>query len=276
MSALQTALMLAMLQQQEAQRNAQASLESGKTSALSELGKGYETARGDIQSSVQPQLGALSSGYSDAQSMLDPYYKTGVDANNTISGALGMGGNSGRSAAQAAFSASPGYQWMRDQASDNALRRASVFGGLGGNQAAELATLGANLANQEYGSWFDRLNAVANRGYNAATGKADLSTGLGANTANVYGTTGARLADLATGYGNNSAGIYTGTAANKANAAMQGSNLATSTLMNAGNTQAQMDYSRSQVLPTLAAGGLGALGGIGSGMAYGGTGLFRR
>lgn len=282
MSATNTAMLLSILGQQQAQQQAQRAIESGKTGALSKLGEGYTTARGDISGSMQPQLDALRTGYNTARddvtrgmAAYDPFYSSGTAANSMLSGALGLGGADGSSAARAAFQTSPGFEYMRDSASDNALRKASAVGGIGGNQIAELGRIGTNLANQEYGSWLDRLSGLSNTGMNAAgarmqgaTNLGNLANSFGANNANVIGQTGARLADLASGFGSNQANVYTGSAANQANTAMSGANAITSTLMNAAGTQDQMDWQRRQVPMTLAAGALGALGGIGSGMAY--------
>lgn len=285
MSATNAAMMMAMIQQQQAQQAAQRAIEDGKTGALSKLGEGYATSRGDISGSVQPQLDALNRGYTTARedisrgmSGFDPFYASGTAANSMLSGALGLGGAAGSDAARAAFQTSPGYEYMRDSASDNALRKASAVGGMGGNQIAELGRIGTRLANQEWGSYLDRLSGMSNTGINAAgarmqgfTNLGNLATGQGANTANVYGQTGARLADLASNYGSNQANVYTGAASNQANTAMSGANLATNTLMSAANTQDQMDWQRRQTPMMLAGGALGALGGIGTGMAYRGA-----
>lgn len=121
----------------------------------------------------------------------DPYLKTGGGASTTLGNALGINGASGNAAATNAFQAGPGYQFAMDQGTQAALRGASAGGSLtSGNTLTALAQFGQGLANQEYGSWLDRLSGAAGQGLAAAGGQGGALGGL----ADLYqGTAGDRL-----------------------------------------------------------------------------------
>lgn len=121
----------------------------------------------------------------------DPYLSTGGGASKLLGDALGVNGASGTQAAQGAFQAGPGYQFALDQGNQAALRAASAGGNLAsGNTLTALTQFGQGLANQEYGSWLDRLSGAANQGLSAASGQGGALGGL----ADLYqGTAGDRL-----------------------------------------------------------------------------------
>lgn len=111
----------------------------------------------------------------------NPWADTGRNANTMYSNALGLGGEAGNEAATGAFQAGPGYQFAMDQGTKAALRGASAGGLLAsGNTLTALTQYGQGLADQEYGSWLDRLNGMSQtglqavgqqqQGYNAAAG----------------------------------------------------------------------------------------------------------
>lgn len=262
---------MALMQQMQAQQQAQQALQQGQANSIAALGSayntgtgevkaavpkqtgalqtGYDTATGAIQGGLQGSLGALGQGYNTAGADLgtgyntarsdiaggvaafDPYYQTGTQANTAYANALGLNGPQGNSETVAAFQASPAYQWMVDQASNNAMRRAGAMGMLGsGNTADALTRLGSNLANQEYGNYLSRLQGLAGQGmqaagarYQGAADQANLANAYGQNTANLatdygrgqanaYDAYGTRGADLATGLGTNLANVYGGSA----------------------------------------------------------------
>ena len=86
-----------------------------------------------------------------------------------------------------------------------------------GNTLDAITRLGSNLANQEYGSWLDRLSGQAGQGLQAATGISGNNAAAGTYDYGA-GSTGATLSQqLGTALGNNavnqgtqSAGIYGG------------------------------------------------------------------
>lgn len=127
----------------------------------------------------------------EAGALYDPYLGSGVQANGMYSNALGLNGVAGSDAARSAFRAGPGYDFQVDEAMRGAERAASAGGMLAsGNLMAEMLARGQSLADQEYGSWMDRLANQAGQGLHAAGGK----TGTLGSLANLYqSTTGQRL-----------------------------------------------------------------------------------
>ncbi|NKJ03475.1 hypothetical protein [Rhizobium sp. SG741] len=126
-----------------------------------------------------------------ASSNYDPYLAAGKSATNMYSDALGLNGADGNAAATGAFQAGPGYQFSLDQGTQAALRGASAAGMLNsGNTLTALSQFGTGLANQEYGSWLDRLNGLSGQGLTAANGASGV---LGNKAALYQGTADDRL-----------------------------------------------------------------------------------
>lgn len=141
--------------------------------------------------------------------------------------ALGVNGQEGNARATGAFQAGPGYQWAVNQALDQTNRAANRNGMLvSGNTLAALSDRSQNMANQEYGSWVDRLRGFTNPELLAATGQSDAYTRM----APVYTGTANSIANLGTNTANNIVGLGTNTMnginqqnTQAANAEMQGS-----------------------------------------------------
>lgn len=102
-----------------------------------------------------------------------PYAASGAAANTMYDNAIGLNGADGNAAAVSAFQAGPGYDFAVDSATKAALRGASAGGMLAsGNTLTALSKLGGDFANQEYGSWLDRLAGRTTQGLQAAGGAA--------------------------------------------------------------------------------------------------------
>jgi hypothetical protein len=94
---------------------------------------------------------------------------------NMYLNSLGLNGQAGNDAARSAFQTGPGYDFAKQQALEASTRGAAARSGgaVGGNQLTALATLGNNLANQEYGGWQNRLQGLGQQqllAQNAASG----------------------------------------------------------------------------------------------------------
>lgn len=160
-------------------------LDAGKATrkAAKENIKSFENYR-DIGNTI------INDGQNESRAALDqaiaaysPYAQSGQAANTMYSNALGLNGADGNTAATSAFQAGPGYQFALDQGTQAALRGASAGGMLNsGNTLTALAGFGQGLANQEYGSWLDRLQGQSAQGLQAASGQAQ---GYG-NMSNIF------------------------------------------------------------------------------------------
>lgn len=140
---------------------------AGKNKALI---TGFRTAGNNIiNTGEKKSAGALNRAISGYQ----PYVDAGADATGMYSDALGLNGADGNAAATDAFRTGPGYTFAFDQGTNAALRGASAAGMLNsGNTLTELAKFGQGLADQEYGSWLDRLSGLSSQGLTATSGQA--------------------------------------------------------------------------------------------------------
>ena len=130
--------------------------------------------------------------------------------------ALGVNGPEGNTRATTAFQAGPGYQYAVDQALEGINRKGAATGMLAsGNTLAALSDRAGNMANQEYGSWVDRLKSYVTPELAATTGQA----GAEAGKVPVYQGTAGSIAGLGTNTTNSIADQNT----QAANAEMAGS-----------------------------------------------------
>lgn len=211
----------------EAYKGANTALQQGYDQSRSDVTSGTDQARSDISSgtsqaqsyltdALSSQLRAYQSGADNAinalnqsDSLWQPYYDNGTSASNMLTNALGLNGSDGNTAAQNAFTTSPGYEWQVNQSLDSATRKANATGmAASGNMQAELATIASGLANQEWSNWLSNLSSQQSVGTNAAaaltannTNKADVYSTLGELSGNAYSTTGTKQANLAADQG---------------------------------------------------------------------------
>lgn len=131
--------------QKSAAKQNKAAYEGLKTEGLGYLDTGYGGANNYLT-----QVGDLYSGLSGL----------GQQQGSMYANALGLNGAEGNAAALGAFQTGPGYQFALDQGLQALERRASAQGRLQSGQTG-LDTIGyaQGLANQEYGSWLDRLGS---------------------------------------------------------------------------------------------------------------------
>lgn len=170
--------------------------------------------------------------------------------------ALGVNGADGNARATSAFQASPGYQWNVDQSLDGINRKAAALGiAAGGNTLAALSDRAGNMANQEYGSWLDRLNGYVSPELQATSGQASAI----ASKSPVYTSTAKNIADLGT---TTTSGL-TSQNTQAANAASQGS----SNLWGLGLNLAKLGTSALSGGTSL----LGSSGGTAGTFSYGGS-----
>ncbi|MBO9100340.1 MULTISPECIES: hypothetical protein [unclassified Rhizobium] len=126
------------------------------------------TGNSIIDTGEQKSTDAINAGIAGYQ----PYADAGTKALGTYTDALGLNGDAGNAAATAAFHTSPGYDFAMDQGTTAALRGASAAGMLNsGNTLTALTKFGQGTADQEYGSWLDRLSSLQGEGLTAAGGQ---------------------------------------------------------------------------------------------------------
>lgn len=132
--------------------------------------------------------GQSAGALNEAADNYNPYLQTGAAATGMYGNALGLNGASGNAAATGAFQEGPGYGFALEQGTNAALRGASAAGMLNsGNTLTALTGFGQGLANQEYGSWLDRLSGASAQGLSAANGAAGVQGGLASLYQNTAG-----------------------------------------------------------------------------------------
>ena len=137
-----------------------------------------------IKSGQSQANAAIQQGITTATNQLSPWTTTGVPANAQESNLLGLNGQPAADAAMSTFQSSPGYQYQVQQGLRGVDASAASQGILrsGATIKAE-ETLGSNLANQDFGNYWNRLQQLSGNGLTAASGIANAATGGAANIA---------------------------------------------------------------------------------------------
>lgn len=172
----------------------------GRDASLGEIDRGLSSGLSNLEAGYGAARGAATQGIGN----FDAWVSSGKAANQAQSDFLGLNGAAASGAQQTALDNwrnGTGYTDMLDQTTDAALRKASVVGGLGGNQIAELGNIGARLANQTSQQYFGNLDSLSGRGLTAAQ-----------NQQQGYNT----LANLEAQYGKDQASLNTNAAGARA------------------------------------------------------------
>jgi len=155
-----------------------------------------------------------------------PYADSGGLATAAMNYELGL---AGRPEGYSGFNETPGYEFMRDEATRAVDGSAAARGGLfSGATLAELNRVGTGLADQEYDQYVNRLEGTRGMGMSAAGSIADAWGNYGANALNIqntYGQTaqnvnnqfGLNRQNIINGYGNAAQGINSQFGANRQN-----------------------------------------------------------
>jgi hypothetical protein len=196
------------------------------------LSGGYNAATG--------YLGEALGAYSPLSALANQYGQ----GTTMYLNALGLNGQGGNDAANAAFQNNPGYQSGLQAGLDAINRRRASAGMLNsGNADQDAQTFGQNLQNQQYNNWLTNLSGLNNNALQATTGAATGQAG-------VYGG----LGSLATQNAQDEIGLLGNT---------------TSGLTNANNLQAQGEAAGAKNLLGLGTSLLGL--GTGGGGTVGGS-----
>jgi hypothetical protein len=186
--------------------------------AQTNLGTGYGAATGAINQGAGSALDYLGQGNTAAQGTLqanggayqpltDLAGRYGQGA-GLYADALGINGAGGNQRATGAFQAGPGYEFALNQGIDAVNRRANAGGMLqGGNANRSAIDYATGLANKEYGGWLDRLSGYNNLELGATQGAAAGNQANNLAIAGLQNTGGQNKAQIATGQAGNLADI---------------------------------------------------------------------
>jgi hypothetical protein len=134
------------------------------------------------------QSGAIKHGQDQADARLAPYADAGMQAVGQQGDLLGLHGQDAADTAFGTFRASPGYQYQMTEGLRAVDSGAAAKGMLrsGATLKAE-QTLGNNLADTDFGTYYSRLNSLATIGGNAAAGQATVDTNAAGAQAGIAG-----------------------------------------------------------------------------------------
>lgn len=146
-----------------------------------------------------------AANYTHDQGNYQPFIGAGQNALSGMSDLTGLNGADASAAALGRFQTSPGYGFAMQQGLQAVDHGAAANGMLrSGEILRSEMTLGQNLANQEFGNYFNRLSGIAGMGLQGASlGNQSTSTYDGLLTG-----TGGQQANTANQAGLNQASIY--------------------------------------------------------------------
>ena len=133
---------------------------------------------GAISAGQQQANGLSEATKTEARAGFKPFIGTGTNALTSYADVLGQNGPDAAARGMSQFTASPGYQYQLDQGLKAVDHGAAARGILrsGATLQAE-QTLGANLANQDFGSYLGRLNGLAGIGFDGTRSLQDILSG---------------------------------------------------------------------------------------------------
>ena len=213
-------------------------IESSAITARDDLTSGRDLSNAEYQRALAQATGTMNTAYTDgrrdfatAQEYYDQFANSGNRAFQQMADYTGASGVDAQQAAYDAYRASPGQNYLVQQAEQASLRNAAATGGLGGGRVQqELQTQAMGLAQQDFANSFDRLGRIADVGQQATSAQSGIQQQMGANTINQ----GNNLANLQTQSGAAIAGNQFGSGINMANVASTAGNNAANSIMNTG------------------------------------------
>lgn len=144
----------------------------------------------------------ITEGRDTALGEFDPYVEAAAPAAGLYSDAIGLNGTAGNARAVDAFQTGPGYDFRMDEGM-KALQRLNASRGRldSGNTMIDAMGFAGGLADQEYGTWLDRLSRQQDFGAAIAGQRADIRTAAGADLGDLAEASGTRRAAVKTGLG---------------------------------------------------------------------------
>ena len=184
---------------EEANRVAGINVNQGYDTALGALDTGQQAlesgygAAKDTKERISGQMGDVAQQGFDAQSdMWTPWTVPGLNAYQNMDTLLND--PNGYNTILQKYQSSPQFQFQLKQATDAVQRSAAATGNrLGGAQLAALSGRANDVANQSFNGWLDRLQQMAQTGFNAQTNLSQAQNNLttGRTNALQYGDTSA-------------------------------------------------------------------------------------
>lgn len=166
------------------------------------LKKNYAQALNQISNAEGRATGAITEGRDSSLAEFQPYADAAAPAAGMYSDAIGLNGAGGNAKAVSAFQTGPGYDFAMEQGLTALDRRAASRGMLAsGNNSIDTINYSQGLANQEYGSWLDRLRGQQEFGAGIAGARAGIISNAATDIGDLNEASGTRRAAIKTGLG---------------------------------------------------------------------------
>lgn len=150
---------------------------AGSAYASSQSKKAAKGQAAATENATQAQLNM----YNQTRDDLSPYTQAGVNATNSLSGLLGLNGES----STAALQQDPSYQFRLNQGLDSVQSSAAGQGSLlSGATLKALNNYASDYASAEYGNAYNRLLGASQLGENAAAQVGNTGTSVAQSVAN--------------------------------------------------------------------------------------------
>ena len=250
-------------------------IQGAQSDAIGYLGQGMQDAIGYQREMLPQALAYQDQGLSEAigyqreardqvRSDFQPYMGAGTQALGGMTDAAGLNGVEGRNRAVGAFQTSPGYEFQVKEGM-RATTAAANAQGLS-NPGATLKAFqarGQELANADFGQYYNRLAGLAQMGM-AATGQVGNATMGAANAMGGYTMNAANAKTGATmGSANAMGGYSMSGASGMAGASMSGANSMAALLGGQGQTAASLASANANIQGNMIQGvGNAAMGGL--------------
>lgn len=152
------------------------------------------------QQAADKDLALRTRMYDETVARSEPFYQSGVGANNALNYELGLGD---KPEGYGGFQASEGYKFALDQGTGAIDRGAAARGGVfSGNTLKAQTGYATGLAQQDYGNFYNRLAGQANAGQNAAALQANAGQNYAQGASNALSGAANAQAAGAIGVGN--------------------------------------------------------------------------
>lgn len=205
-----------------AQRNAAQQLRSTGVDTSNIISKGFQEALREIDIGAAGARQDIQTGVGRALAPLQPLQETGLQAQQRAAALSGGLGPEAQQQAISEFQASPGQQFLLEEAERASVRNAAATGGLGGgNIRRELQRQAIGFASQGLQQQIQNQLALGQTGIAAAQGISGLEAGQGEALANITGQRGVNLANIQQQLGSQLGGVTQQEGINQANLTTQ-------------------------------------------------------
>lgn len=174
-----------------------------QTAAANAQIAGLNTGNAQATGNINQGIGALTTNYGAALAPFTQNFGQAQGGVTQLGNVLGLNGAAGSDAALTALRNTPGYKFQQGTLDDTVNAQAAATGmNASGNQLLALNKVNQGLADSTYNNYVSQLQPFLGASNSAASGIANVDTGLGSSLAGQYGNLANLNYSTATGIGN--------------------------------------------------------------------------